>query len=128
MANIREVVYRALVEKVGVDSDLMSRVNSAEPICISLSNGCEIFVELNEAEQILSVHCNLEMKDVRVLKRNSARFLEILLESDKIAVKFDGDALSIMALYAKDELTPSLDISGVLVSVNDLIGVTMEAA
>ncbi|MCY4471915.1 MAG: hypothetical protein OXC07_03720 [Kistimonas sp.] len=129
--NIRQIVYQALVEKVGVDGALMSRVHSDSPICISLDNGQEIFVDADNEKQGVFIFSEVDVKDQQALQRGmqkkAGEVLDLLVSSRHVSLRFTETGTFLLAMYSGDELTRGLDISSDLAIMNGVISLVVES-
>ena len=129
--NIRQIVYKALVEKVGVDSALMSRVDSDSPICISLENEQEIFVDADNEKQGVFVFSEVDVRDTKRLhlkmKEKAGDVMELLMASRHVSLKFTETGAFLLGMYSGEELSSTkFDISTDLSIINGLVELVVE--
>ncbi|MGC7844935.1 hypothetical protein [Vibrio anguillarum] len=76
MNRLRELVYKTLVDNLGVQPNLLSRIEGNEPIGIELIGGEEIFINLQE--NAIQTFVEIPIFDTRVLRLKSQKIMDLL--------------------------------------------------
>ncbi|MDE1241114.1 hypothetical protein [Vibrio aestuarianus] len=93
MKNLREIVFKSLVEHLGVDPKMFSRIEGNQPISIELQNGEEIYVDLGE--KCLQTFIEIPIRDIRTVKMKANQLLEVLMEDDQLFLNVKKDKILI---------------------------------
>lgn len=114
MKNLREIVFKSLVEHLNVDASMFSRIDGNEPISIELSNGEEIYIDLGE--DCLQTFIEIPIRDDRIVKMKANQLLEILLEDDQLFLNVKKDKVLIFTdvkinvVSVENDLTKKLNL------------------
>ncbi|KOE88526.1 hypothetical protein HGG78_16835 [Vibrio aestuarianus] len=114
MKNLREIVFKSLVEHLNVDASMFSRIEGNEPISIELNSGEEIYIDLGE--DCLQTFIEIPIRDNRIVKMKANQLLEILLEDEQLFLNVKKDKVliftdvQISVVSIENELTKKLNL------------------
>lgn len=114
MKNLREIVFKSLVEHLNVDASMFSRIEGNEPISIELNSGEEIYIDLGE--DCLQTFIEIPIRDNRIIKMKANQLLEILLEDEQLFLNVKKDKVliftdvQISVVSIENELTKKLNL------------------
>lgn len=114
MKNLREIVFKSLVEHLNVDANMFSRIEGNEPISIELNSGEEIYIDLDE--DCLQTFIEIPIRDNRIVKMKANQLLEMLLEDEQLFLNVKKDKVliftdvQISVVSIENELTKKLNL------------------
>ncbi|MDE1330306.1 hypothetical protein [Vibrio aestuarianus] len=114
MKNLREIVFKSLVEHLNVDANMFSRIEGNEPISIELNSGEEIYIDLGE--DCLQTFIEIPIRDNRIVKMKANQLLEMLLEDEQLFLNVKKDKVLIFTdvqinvVSIENELTKKLNL------------------
>ncbi|CAH8190151.1 conserved hypothetical protein [Vibrio aestuarianus] len=114
MKNLREIVFKSLVEHLNVDASMFSRIEGNEPISIELNSGEEIYIDLGE--DCLQTFIEIPIRDNRIVKMKANQLLEMLLEDEQLFLNVKKDKVliftdvQISVVSIENELTKKLNL------------------
>ncbi|CAH8182133.1 conserved hypothetical protein [Vibrio aestuarianus] len=114
MKNLREIVFKSLVEHLNVDANMFSRIEGNEPISIELNSGEEIYIDLGE--DCLQTFIEIPIRDNRIVKMKANQLLEMLLEDEQLFLNVKKDKVliftdvQISVVSIENELTKKLNL------------------
>ncbi|MBU2895898.1 hypothetical protein [Vibrio hepatarius] len=91
MKKLREIVFKTLVDILGVPANLLSRIEGDEPIGIELVDGEEIFISLHD--KTIRAFVEIPVRDRRVLSVKASKLMELLVSDDQVYMSTTKDKL-----------------------------------
>ncbi|GLT17450.1 hypothetical protein GCM10007938_12270 [Vibrio zhanjiangensis] len=91
MKKLREIVFKTLVEILGVPANLLSRIEGNEPIGIELVDGEEIFISLHD--KTIRAFVEIPVRDRRVLSVKAPKLMELLVSDEQVYMSTTKDKL-----------------------------------
>lgn len=91
MKKLREIVFKTLVDILGVPANLLSRIEGDEPIGIELVDGEEIFISLHE--KTIRAFVEIPVRDRRVLSVKAPKLMELLVSDEQVYMSTTKDKL-----------------------------------
>lgn len=92
LKKLREIVFKTLVENLGVPANMLSRIEGNQPIAIELVDGEEIFISLNE-EKSIQAFVEIPLRDRRVLALKASKLVELLMSDEQVFMNTTKDKL-----------------------------------
>ena len=93
MKKLRDIMFKTLVNELGVSANLLSRIEGNKPIEIELKNKEKIFVSL-EGDSIQAI-INIPLHNPHVLTHKSKKLIEFLMIDEDILMSIKKDKLVI---------------------------------
>lgn len=100
MKQLREIVFKSLVDNLGVDPTFLSRVEGNAPIAIELKGGEEICVYFQEKN--LQTYIEIPIKDSRLLSLKASKFIEVLANDELMYTNFQKDKIVVFSEFSKE--------------------------
>ncbi|MFY2506840.1 hypothetical protein ACN3E9_00590 [Vibrio pectenicida] len=91
MKKLREIVFKTLVDILGVPANLLSRIEGDEPIGIELVDGEEIFISLHD--KTIRAFVEIPVRDRRVLSIKASKLIELLVSDEQVYMSTSKDKL-----------------------------------
>ena len=91
LKKLREIVFKTLVENLGVPANMLSRIEGNQPIAIELIDGEEIFISLNEKS--IQAFVEIPLRDRRVLALKASKLVELLMFDEQVFMNTTKDKL-----------------------------------
>ncbi|WP_114783468.1 hypothetical protein [Vibrio tetraodonis] len=91
MKKLREIVFKTLVDILGVPANLLSRIEGDEPIGIELVDGEEIFISLHD--NTIRAFVEIPVRDRRVLSIKAPKLMELLVSDEQVYMSTTKDKL-----------------------------------
>ncbi|CAM3750798.1 hypothetical protein [Vibrio aquimaris] len=91
MKKLREIVFKTLVDILGVPANLLSRIEGDEPIGIELVDGEEIFISLHD--KTIRAFVEIPVRDRRVLSVKAPKLMELLVSDEQVYMSTTNDKL-----------------------------------
>ncbi|NOH73055.1 hypothetical protein F0225_17180 [Vibrio pectenicida] len=91
MKKLREIVFKTLVDILGVPANLLSRIEGDEPIGIELVDGEEIFISLHD--KTIRAFVEIPVRDRRVLSVKASKLMELLVSDEQVYMSTSKDKL-----------------------------------
>ncbi|TOM44970.1 hypothetical protein CGH79_18320, partial [Vibrio parahaemolyticus] len=95
LKQLREIVFKSLVDNLGVEPALLSRVQGNDPIVIELEGGDNIYVYFQE--KTLQTYIEMPLKDRRVLPLKASKFMEALTNDEQLFMNVQQDNVVVFA-------------------------------
>ncbi|TOE84766.1 hypothetical protein CGJ34_08280 [Vibrio parahaemolyticus] len=100
LKQLREIVFKSLVDNLGVEPALLSRVQGNDPIVIELEGGDDIYVYFQE--KTLQTYIEMPLKDRRVLPLKASKFMETLTNDEELFMNVQQDKVVVFAELGED--------------------------
>ena len=108
MKVLRAIVSDALINELGLNSIMLSRIEGDKPICIELKNGTSIFISfLDDSHEYLVIWLEIPCRDQRVLQLRTGEILDKLHQYSDIHFKIENKIASFV--YYIEVNSPSLN-------------------
>lgn len=91
MKKLREIVFKTLVDILGVPANLLSQIEGDEPIGIELVDGEEIFISLHD--KTIRAFVEIPVRDRRVLSVKASKLMELLVSDEQVYMSTTKDKL-----------------------------------
>ena len=91
MKKLREIVFKTLVDILGVPANLLSRIEGDEPIGIELVDEEEIFISLHD--KTIRAFVEIPVRDRRVLSVKASKLMELLVSDEQVYMSTTQDKL-----------------------------------
>ncbi|MDN3612010.1 hypothetical protein ACODM8_16900 [Vibrio ostreicida] len=95
MKKLREIVFKTLVDNLGVPANLLSRIEGDEPIGIELVDGEEIFISLHE--KTIQAFVEIPLRDRRVLAIKAPKLVELMMSDEQVFMNITKDKLILVS-------------------------------
>lgn len=118
MKQLKEIVFKSLVDNLGVDPALLSRVEADQPITIELTGGEDIYVYFQG--NTLQTYIEIPFKDRRVLPLKASKFMEALANNEQFFMNVQKDKVIVFAELGEDIMHLEQKLSGTLDKFNTL--------
>ncbi|MCG9790505.1 hypothetical protein L1D61_25480 [Vibrio mediterranei] len=119
MKKLREIVFKTLVENLGVSASMLSRIESDQPIAIELVGGEEIFIALNKEN--IQAFVEIPLRDRRVLALKSAKLIELLLSDEEVFMNTRKDKLVMFSEWRGNTANTERQLADKLVLFNKAV-------
>ncbi|KOY62978.1 hypothetical protein [Photorhabdus heterorhabditis] len=83
LKNFRNIISRVLIEKLGLDAVMLSRLDGNKPVCIELNGGAEIYITYDDDFTLL-IFIEIPIKDFRVLQMKSSQVMEVFIADEEL--------------------------------------------
>lgn len=117
--NLREIVFKALVDHLGVDSSMLSRIEGNEPIGIELIDGEEIFIYLNDDS--LQTFIEIPVTDPRGLRLKATKLIDTIMKDDQVFLNIKKDKVILVSELSADSPQLDKDLSSKLFLFNEFL-------
>ncbi|WP_237359303.1 hypothetical protein [Vibrio harveyi] len=118
LKQLREIVFKSLVDNLGVAPALLSRVQGNDPIVIELEGGDNIYVYFQD--KTLQTYIEMPLKDRRVLPMKAAKFIEVLTNDAQLFMNVQQDKVVLFAELGEDMMHFERNLSEKLNTFNNL--------
>ncbi|EKO3870265.1 hypothetical protein P0E20_004258 [Vibrio harveyi] len=118
MKQLREIVFKSLVDNLGVAPALLSRVQGNDPIVIELEGGDNIYVYFQD--KTLQTYIEMPLKDRRVLPMKASKFIEVLTNDAQLFMNVQQDKVVLFAELGEDMMHFERNLSEKLNTFNNL--------
>ncbi|ASU22403.1 hypothetical protein CCZ37_07280 [Vibrio qinghaiensis] len=119
MKKLREVVYKALVDNLGVQPHLLSRIEGDDPIGIELVGGEEIFIHLQD--NLLQTFVEIPVFDQRVIRAKSQKIMELLFLDESVFMNLKKDKLIMISEFPVNTFNAEIELADKLRFFNNVI-------
>ncbi|AYV25077.1 hypothetical protein ECB94_27670 (plasmid) [Vibrio mediterranei] len=119
LKKLREIVFKTLVENLGVSASMLSRIESDQPIAIELVGGEEIFIALNKEN--IQAFVEIPLRDRRVLALKSAKLIELLLSDEEVFMNTRKDKLVMFSEWRGNTANTERQLADKLVLFNKAV-------
>lgn len=119
MKKLREIVFKTLVENLGVSASMLSRIEGDQPIAIELVGGEEIFIALNKEN--IQAFVEIPLRDRRVLALKSAKLIELLLSDEEVFMNTRKDKLVMFSEWRGNTANTERQLADKLVLFNKAV-------
>ncbi len=103
LKNFRTIISQTLINKLGLDAIMLSRLNGNEPVCIELEGGADIYIT-SENEDLLLTFVEIPIKDIRTIKIKSSEIIEFFIKNNEFIMNVNKDKfISLVYLDRKDK-------------------------
>lgn len=116
---LREVVYKTLVDNLGVQANLLSRIEGDEPIGIELKGGEEIFIQLQD--QVIQTFVEIPIADQRIFRMKSQKMMDVLCADETIFMNVRREKLIIISELSAHEANVERSLAEKLQIFNHII-------
>lgn len=123
MKNFRAIISKTLIEELGLDAVMLSRLDGDKPVCIELRDGAEIYITAEE-NNVLMAFIEIPIKDKRKVAMQSAKIMDIFIKDEDLLMNVRSDKFVTMCYIdknSKDIEKKLLDKLVVFNSVAELI-------
>ncbi|WP_318452616.1 type III secretion system chaperone family protein [Photobacterium leiognathi] len=93
MKKLRDIMFRTLVNELGISANMLSRIEGNKPIEIELKNNEKIFISL-EGDSIQTI-IDIPLDNPHVLTHKSKKLIEFLMIDEDIIMNIKKDKLII---------------------------------
>ena len=118
LKQLREIVFKSLVDNLGVAPALLSRVQGNDPIVIELEGGDNIYVYFQD--KTLQTYIEMPLKDRRVLPMKASKFIEVLTNDAQLFMNVQQDKVVLFAELGEDMMHFERNLSEKLNTFNNL--------
>ncbi len=118
LKQLREIVFKSLVDNLGVAPALLSRVQGNDPIVIELEGGDNIYVYFQD--KTLQTYIEMPLKDRRVLPMKASKFIEVLTNDAQLFMNVQQDKVVLFAELGEDMMHFERNLSEKLNTFNYL--------
>lgn len=119
MNRLRELVYKTLVDNLGVQPNLLSRIEGNEPICIELNGGEEIFINLQE--NAIQTFVEIPIFDTRVLRLKSQKIMDLLCSDESVFMNVKKNKLIMISELSANVMNVDRELADKLQFFNNVI-------
>ncbi|AQP37778.1 hypothetical protein [Vibrio anguillarum] len=119
MNRLRELVYKTLVDNLGVQPNLLSRIEGNEPIGIELIGGEEIFINLQE--NAIQTFVEIPIFDTRVLRLKSQKIMDLLCSDESVFMNVKKNKLIMISELSANVMNVDRELVDKLQFFNNVI-------
>ncbi len=119
MKNLREIVYKTLVDTFDVSPSMLSRIEGNEPIVIELKGGEEIYIYLDQTT--LQTFIEIPLSDQRMLRNKAPKIIESLTSDDEIFFSIKKDKLVFFSEFSTAFIDVERKLADKLIIFNKVV-------
>ncbi|OEE72560.1 hypothetical protein [Vibrio ordalii] len=119
MNSLRELVYKTLVDNLGVQPNLLSRIEGNQPIGIELIGGEEIFINLQE--NAIQTFVEIPIFDTRVLRLKSQKIMDLLCSDESVFMNVKKNKLIMISELSANVMNVDRELADKLQFFNNVI-------
>lgn len=119
MNRLRELVYKTLVDNLGVQPNLLSRIEGNEPIGIELIGGEEFFINLQE--NVIQTFVEIPIFDTRVLRLKSQKIMDLLCSDESVFMNVKKNKLIMISELSANVMNVDRELADKLQFFNNVI-------
>ncbi|EKT60103.1 hypothetical protein [Providencia sneebia] len=117
MKNFRKIISKTLIDELGLDAVMLSRLDGDKPICIELRDGAEIYIT-SEDNDFLMVFIEVTIKDVRKIRMQSSKVIDLFIEDEDLMMNIKKDKFIALCYIDKKIKNIESKLLDKLVSLN----------
>lgn len=117
MKNFRTIISKTLIDELGIDAMMLSRLDGDKPICIELHDSAEIYITA-EDNDFLMVFIEVPIKDKRKLQMQSSKIINSLIEDEELMMNIKKDKVILLCHIDKKSQSIENKLLDKLVSFN----------
>lgn len=100
MKNFRAIISKTLIDELGLDAVMLSRLDGDKPVCIELRDGAEIYITAEE-NNVLMAFIEIPIKDKRKIQMQSTQIMDIFINDEDLLLNVRKDKLIVMCYIDK---------------------------
>ncbi|AWS50774.1 hypothetical protein [Providencia rettgeri] len=119
MKNFRKIISNTLINELGLDAVMLSRLDGDNPVCIELNDGAEIYITAEGDNFILSF-IEIPIRDKRKIKLQSSKIMDMFIEDEDLIMNIKKDKFFVMCYIDKNSKNIESNLLDKLVNFNSV--------
>ncbi|WP_394201493.1 hypothetical protein [Shewanella waksmanii] len=119
MKQLRELIYKTLVDKFDIAPSLMSRIEGNDPLVIQLKGGVEIYVNLQEG--VVQLLVEIPVLDRRIVRNKAAQIFDSLIADEGIFLNIQKDKLFLVCEFSVESCDAERVLADKLLTLNSVV-------
>ncbi|EMA4781840.1 hypothetical protein [Providencia rettgeri] len=122
MKNFRKIISNTLINELGLDAVMLSRLDGDKPVCIELNDGAEIYITADDDNFILSF-IEIPIRDKRKIKLQANKIMDIFIEDEDLLMNIKTDKFVVMCYIDKNSKDIENKLLDKLVNFNSVASI-----
>lgn len=101
MKNFRSIISKTLIDELGLDAVMLSRLDGDKPVCIELRDGAEIYITAEE-NNVLMAFIEIPIKDKRKIQMQAVKIVDLFIEDEDLLMNVRKDKFVAMCYIEKN--------------------------
>lgn len=101
MKNFRAIISKTLIDELGLDAVMLSRLDGDKPVCIELRDGAEIYITVEEND-VLMTFIEIPIKDKRKIQMQASKIMEFFIADEDLLMNVRKDKFVVMCYIDKN--------------------------
>lgn len=98
MNDFKKIISKILIENLGIEANMLSRIEGDNSLCIELHDGSNIFL-IYEEQRDITILLEVSIRDMRSINIHSSKIINFLINDEQLSLNIKADKLIVYGCF-----------------------------